>query len=62
MAHVEAEIEHVVAEPALRVRRSALADLRWQRVVFEVLAYLFLIVAGIIMLLPLFWMIVGGFK
>jgi multiple sugar transport system permease protein len=30
--------------------------------VIEGLAYLFLVVAGIVMLLPLFWMIVGGFK
>src|SRR5687768_4502670 len=62
MAHAEAEIESVVAEPAPRTRRSPLADLRWQRVVGEGLAYLFLVVSGVLMLLPLFWMIVGGFK
>src|SRR5262245_64042613 len=62
MAHVEADIESVVVEPAARPRRSPLANLRWKRVVVEGLGYLFLIVAGIVMLLPLFWMIVGGFK
>jgi multiple sugar transport system permease protein len=62
MASIEAEIEHVAAEPPSRPRRSPLAGLRWQRVVIEGLAYLFLIVSGVIMLLPLFWMIVGGFK
>src|SRR5262245_15742002 len=62
MAQAEADIQHVAAEPAPRARRSAFADLTWQRVVIEGLSYLFLIVAGIVMLLPLFWMIVGGFK
>lgn len=62
MAQAEADIQHIVVEPAPRARRSALADLTWQRVVIEGLSYLFLIVAGIVMLLPLFWMIVGGFK
>ena len=62
MAHAEADIDSVVAEPLPRARRSARSDVRWQRVVFESLGYLFLIVAGVIMLLPLFWMIVGGFK
>ena len=62
MAQAEAEIQTGVVEPAVRARRSALANLRWQRVVLEGLSYLFLIVAGILMLLPLVWMIVGGFK
>lgn len=62
MAHMEADIDSVVAEPAVRARRSARTGLRWQRIVGETLAYLFLIVAAVIMLLPLFWMIVGGFK
>jgi len=44
------------------VRRRLRSGVRWQRVVGETLAYLFLLVAGVIMLLPLFWMIVGGFK
>ena len=62
MAHVEADINSVVTEPAAPARRSARTGLRWQHVVGESLAYLFLIVAGVIMLLPLFWMVVGGFK
>jgi multiple sugar transport system permease protein len=62
MAQAEADIQHVVAGPAPRARRSALAGLTWHRIVIEGLAYLFLIVSGIVMLLPLFWMIVGGFK
>jgi multiple sugar transport system permease protein len=62
MAHVEADINSAVTEPAAPDRRSARTGLRWQHVVGESLAYLFLIVAGVIMLLPLFWMVVGGFK
>jgi multiple sugar transport system permease protein len=62
MAQADVHIQPAVADPAPRARRSALAGLTWQRIVIEGLAYLFLIVAGIVMLLPLFWMIVGGFK
>src|SRR5919107_4819816 len=62
MARVESEIESFEAVPVVRSRPSALEKLRWQRVIVEGLAYLFLIVSGILMLLPLFWMIVGGFK
>ena len=62
MTHVEADINSVVAKPAARARRSAWSGLRWQRIVGESLAYLFLIVSAVIMLLPLFWMIIGGFK
>src|SRR3954447_1709039 len=62
MAHMEADINSVVAKPAARARRSAWSGLRWQRIVGESLAYLFLIVSAVIMLLPLFWMIIGGFK
>src|SRR4051812_40414187 len=62
MAQAEVDIQRVAADPTPRARRSVLAGLTWQRVVIEGLAYLFLIVAGIVMLLPLFWMIVGGFK
>src|SRR5215203_1152912 len=62
MAQADVDIQHAVAGPAPRARRSALAGLTWQRIVIEGLAYLFLIVSGIVMLLPLFWMIVGGFK
>lgn len=62
MATIQAEIEPTAVEPVSRARRSPLAGLRWQRVVIEGLSYLFLIVSGVLMLLPLFWMIVGGFK
>jgi multiple sugar transport system permease protein len=62
MAQVELDIQHGTAEPASVVRRRPRTAVRWQRIVGEVLAYLFLIVAGILMLLPLFWMVVGGFK
>ena len=62
MAHVELDIQHDAAEPASIVRRRPRTAVRWQRIVGETLAYLFLIVAGILMLLPLFWMVVGGFK
>jgi len=62
MAHVKIEPQDAVAGPAPAERRSPLTNLRWQRVVGEGLAYLFLIVSAIVMLLPLFWMIVGGFK
>jgi multiple sugar transport system permease protein len=62
MAQIELDIQHDAAESAPIVRRRRRTAVRWQRVVGETLAYLFLIVAGIVMLLPLFWMIVGGFK
>jgi multiple sugar transport system permease protein len=62
MAQVEFDIQHDTAEPASIVRRRPRTTVRWQRIVGEALAYLFLIVAGILMLLPLFWMVVGGFK
>jgi multiple sugar transport system permease protein len=62
MAQVELDIQHDAAEPASVVRRRPRTTVRWQRIVGEALAYLFLIVAGILMLLPLFWMVAGGFK
>jgi multiple sugar transport system permease protein len=62
MAQVELEYQQDDAAPAPLVRRRLRSGIRWQRVVAETLGYLFLIVAGVIMLLPLFWMIVGGFK
>src|SRR6266516_1507853 len=62
MAHVEIEPQPAVAGPVPAGQRSHVANLRWQRVVGEGLGYLFLIVCAIVMLLPLFWMIVGGFK
>jgi multiple sugar transport system permease protein len=36
--------------------------IRWRRAVAEILSYAFLIITGVIMLLPLFWMIIGGLK
>ena len=62
MAQVELQYQQDTAESTPVVRRRVRSGVRWQRVVAETLAYLFLIVAGVIMLLPLFWMIVGGFK
>lgn len=62
MAQAELEYQNDAAAAAPLTRRRLHSGVRWQRVVAESLAYLFLIVAGIIMLLPLFWMIVGGFK
>jgi multiple sugar transport system permease protein len=38
------------------------AGVRTRRAIGEILAYTFLIVTGVVMLLPLFWMIIGGFK
>jgi multiple sugar transport system permease protein len=44
-------------------RPAAIArPLPWSSIAGETLGYLFLIVAGVVMLLPLFWMVVGGFK
>jgi multiple sugar transport system permease protein len=65
MAHVEIEEiepQTALAGPTPAGWRRPLTTLRWQRVVGEGLGYLFLIVSAIVMLLPLFWMIVGGFK
>lgn len=62
MAQAELEYQHDAAAPAPLVRRRRRSGVSWRRVVAESLAYLFLLVAGVIMLLPLFWMIVGGFK
>lgn len=38
------------------------SSLRWRRTVAELLSYLFLLVSGIVMLLPLVWMIISAFK
>ena len=62
MAQAELEYQHDASAPAPLARRRLRSGVSWRRVVAESLAYLFLLVAGVIMLLPLFWMIVGGFK
>ncbi|MGE3267486.1 MAG: carbohydrate ABC transporter permease [Chloroflexota bacterium] len=62
MAQAEVDIQQIAPAPSRRVQRSPLASLTWRRIIIEGLAYLFLIAAAIVMLLPLFWMIIGGFK
>lgn len=46
----------------LSVARTATRRTRWPIVAGELLAYVFLAVSGVLMLAPLLWMVVSGFK
>jgi multiple sugar transport system permease protein len=63
MARAETEMRDMAAgrQPAALVIATP-TGVRVRRLVIETLAYAFLLVSGVIMLLPLAWMVIGGFK
>jgi len=58
MAQAETQMRDAVGVQVVVVPRA----ISWQKTVTELLAYAFLVVLAVTMLLPLFWMVVGGFK
>lgn len=62
MARVETELSDAASGRAAELAATLPGALRWRRALAEAAVYAFLVVAGVVMLLPLFWMIVGGFK
>jgi multiple sugar transport system permease protein len=62
MARAETEMRDAAVSRSAPLVVQAPTAVRWRRAVGEILAYAFLIVTGVVMLLPLVWMIIGGFK
>ena len=62
MARVETELSDAAGGRATALPVAVPSAVRGRRILAELASYLFLLVSAVVMLLPLVWMVIGGFK